>query len=283
MLQNVDSRLDMFLSFSTPLNSYVLSLINEKDPIPINVYLSDSRMYFNFILTQASQRDRTIIGSLNPVMVGDVAVITEEIENPILRVIYMNINSFKTAANGELYVHNGNLTVSFRFHSSDISGAVVLLKKIVSLDLSLNELRMGQAPGLLKVMDEIDQRIPLSMVTFSYKGASESEYMVEWKNIPGAPSGALLYDLKDTKSVEDYDMAKELSFPLLTSIFKDHLPLATYLEHHKGDSVECIALIPSGLLKPFLVRLYGSVGDIEGFKIDSIDRYKGTKSNLGGT
>jgi hypothetical protein len=283
MLQNVDSRLDMFLSFSTPLNSYVLSSIEEKDPIPINIYLNDSRMYFNFIFTRVSQRDRTIIESLNPVMVGDVAVITEEIENPILRVIYMNVNSLKTAANGELYVHNGNLTISFRFHSSDISEAGELLKKIVSLDLSLNELRMGRAPGLLKVMDEIDQRIPLSMVTFSYKRTSESEYMVEWKNIPGEPSGALLYDLKDTNSVEDYDMAKELSFPLLTSIFKDHLPLATYLEHHKADSVECIALIPSGLLKPFLVRLYGSFGGIEGFKIDSIDRYKGEKGNLGGT
>jgi len=280
MLQNVDSRLDMFLSFSTPLNSYVLSLINEKDPIPVNVYLNDSRMYFNFILTQASQRNRTIIGSLNPVMVGDVAVITEEIENPILRVIYTSINSFKTAANGELYVHNGNLTVSFRFHSSDISGAGELLKKIVSLDLSLNDLRIGRAPGLLKVMDEIDQRIPLSGVAFSYKKTGKSEFMVEWKNIPGDPSGALLYDLKDKDSVEDYNMEKEPSFPLLTSIFKDHLPLATYLEHHKSNTVECIALLPSGLLKPFLLRLYGSMGEIEGFKIESIDQYKGTKGNL---
>jgi hypothetical protein len=280
MLQNVDSRLDMFLSFSSPLNSYVLSLINEKDPIPVNVYLSDSRMYFNFILTQVSQRNRTIIGSLNPVMVGDVAVITEEIENPILRVIYTNINSFKTATNGELYVHNGNLTVSFRFHSSDISGAGELLKKIVSLDLSLNDLRIGRAPGLLKVMDEIDQRIPLSGVAFSYKKTGKSEFMVEWKNIPGDPSGALLYDLKDKDSVEDYDMEKEPSFSLLTSIFKDHLPLATYLERHKSNTVECIALLPSGLLKSFLVRLYGSMGEIEGFKIESIDQYKGTKGNL---
>jgi len=280
MLQNVDSRLDMFLSFSTPLNSYVLSSIDEKDPIPVNVYLSDSRMYFNFILTRASQRDRTNIEPLDPVMIGDVAVITEVIENPILRAVYMNINSFKTAANGELYVHNGNLITSFRFHSSDISGAGKLLKKIVSLDLSLNELRMGRAPGLLKVMDEINQRIPLSMVTFSYKKTNESEYMVEWKNIPGESSGALLYDLKDKDSVENYDMAKELSFPLLTSIFKDHLPLAAYLEHHKASSVECIALVPSGLLKPLLVRLYGSVGEIEGFEIESIDRYKGVRSNL---
>lgn len=274
MLPNIDNRLDMSFCLSTPLNSYVLSSIAKENPVPISVHLHGDRMYFNFFISRLSVKDRMLIETLNPVTIGEITVITEEIENIILRTIYESVNSFPTIANGELYTKNGDLFTSYRFHSSDMTNVSRLLRKIVSLDTNVHNLRMGHSKGLTKVLDDIDSRIPLTTVTFSCEGASEKEFVIEWKNIEGDPFGALFYDIKNKKSIKTFDMSKYPSRPLIAAVLKDHIPLASHLEYHDTKRVKCITTVPTWLLKPFLVRLYESIGEIDNLKVESIEQYR---------
>lgn len=83
-----------------------------------------------FFINQMSVKEQTLIETLKPVMIGNVTVITEEIDNPVLRTIYENVNLFPPIANAELYANRGDLFTSYRFHSSDTANICELLRKL---------------------------------------------------------------------------------------------------------------------------------------------------------
>ena len=61
MIDEVDKRLDMSLSFSFPIESYVLSTIVKEKPVPINVYHIKSEQYITFFLQELSANDRMML------------------------------------------------------------------------------------------------------------------------------------------------------------------------------------------------------------------------------
>ena len=64
---------------------------------------------------------------------------------------------------------------------------------------------------------------------------------------------------------------------LLSSILKDRLPVASYLEEHAEGLVNCVAIVPSNLINPFLARLINFESEFTEFEVDGIYPYSEVK------
>ena len=279
MIDEVDKRLDMSLSFSFPIESYVLSTIVKEKPVPINVYHQKSEQYITFFLHGVSANDRMMLETLNPVKMGDSLVITEKITNPLVKRIADNVGLVSTLADGELFTHGKIVFASFRFHSSEMKGAAELLRKVVSLDVNLSGLGLSESKGLVEILNEIDKRLPLSLVTFSFKEHSDTKFVLEWRNLHQPPLNFIKYNLDGDISATNLTQSNGQTSAFLTAVDKDHIPLGTYLEYHNKERVQAYVYVPRMLVKPLLVRLYETTEKVKDFRLEGIKNYKDENKN----
>ena len=280
MVQPIDKRLDMILTVATPIKSYILSTIVKDSPVPINVYMNRGEIHVTFFLDNISANERVIFASFDPITIGNVMEITERIDNAVIRCIAENSQLVPTLADAEVYVRGKTIFLSFRFHSSDLLNLGKLIRKIVSLNEQLDEIQMTKSKGIVEALNQISKRIPLSTVTFSYTKSGTQQFIAEWKAKSKDPLEGIMYCLQDTNEVKRYDFSKDPTSALIESIYKDHIPLASYIELHENDKVKGIVHVPSCLLKSFLVRVYESLEDQSSFRIDSIENYGESQTKL---
>ncbi len=276
----IDKRLDMLLSMTTGIDSYVLSTVVKDHPVPVNVFREHEEIHTTFFLDNISPSERLLFASFNPVNLGNVMEITERIDSAVIRTFSEKAALVPTIANGEVYTTGKNLFASFRFHSSDLKGAGKLVKSIVSLNEDLSEIQMTKSIGIVGVLDRINKRIPLSAIVFSFKKQGSGQYVLEWKGTSKDPLEGLIYDLAEENTVKPHSFAGEASSPLIKSITGDHIPLGSYLELHEESAVRALVHVPSCLLKSFLVRLYENLENLNDFKVESIEKYGQDTSKL---
>jgi len=280
MVQPIDKRLDMVLTVATPINSYILSTIVKDNAVPINVFMNHGEIQVTFFLDNISANERALFASFDPIIVGNVMEITERIDSAVIRSIAENSQLVPTLADGEVYVKGKNIFLSFRFHSSDLLNVGKLIRKIVSLNDQLEEIQMNKSKGIVEVLNQISKRIPLSAVTFSFTKSGIQQFIAEWKAKSKDPLEGIMYSLQDTSEIKKYDFSKGPTSALIESVYKDHIPLASYIELHENDRLRGIVHIPSCLLKSFLVRMYESLENQNDFRLDSIDDYRESQTKL---
>ena len=124
----VDKRLDMFLSISVPLRSYVLSSIPRDAYVPVNSYSREEAIYIDFFINKLSAKEKLMVEALNPVIMGEIAVISEKIDSPILRMSCENGNMVPTLSSMESYAYQKELILNFRFLSKDLNNINKLIR-----------------------------------------------------------------------------------------------------------------------------------------------------------
>ena len=274
MLDEVDKKLEMSLGFSFQIESYVLSTIAQRKPVPVNIYHHNNEYFSTFFIDDASAEERMLFDSLNPVKMGKTLVITEKISSPVVRKISEGVGLVPTLADGELYTEGETVYSSFRFHSSELAGATELLRSVVSLDANISEIELTKSKGLKKILCDIDRRIPLAVVRFSLKGTSDKEHILEWRNTHQRPFSHVKYTMGDENSVESVVLKDLPTEPFLASLDQDRIPLGSYLEYHGRERIQAYAYVPSLLVKPLLVRLYQTSETMDDFRIESIENFR---------
>ena len=280
MIQEVDKRLDMSLHFMTPVNSYVLSTLVKENSVPINIYSQDNQLYVTYFLSNVSHNDRKLLETLNLVLMGEITVITEKIDSPVMRKFSENVDLVSTLTDGEVFTKGRSIYACFRFHSTQLKEAANLLRMVISLDENIDEIGFHSSKGIISNLDAIDERISLSVVTFSFKKGEEKHFVLEWRNLHRNPMDSIRYGLDGDNSVSNYDMTKEPTVNFLRAIDKDHIPVGSYLEFHGSERVEVTIYVPSILTKPLLVRLYETSEAMEDFRIENIEKYAYKKGKL---
>ncbi|MGC8618697.1 MAG: hypothetical protein ACP5UZ_08210, partial [Thermoplasmata archaeon] len=267
-------------TIAAPVDSYVLSTIVKENPVPINAFMMHGEIHVTYFLENISPDERTLFASLNPVILGNVVEITERINSAVIKAFAENAHLVPTLADAEIYVKGKNLFSSFRFHSSDLLGAGKLIKKIVFMNDDLEQIQMTRSNGIVEILKQINERIPLSVITFSFTQRTSQQFIAEWKAKSKDPLEGIMYNLQEEDEIQQYNFSGEPTSSLIESIYKDHIPLASYLELHENDKVKVIVHLPSCLLKSFLVRLYQSLEDRADFRVDSIENYGENRAKL---
>jgi hypothetical protein len=279
MLETIDRKLDMSFSMSARVRDLGFSFLGDLESVPMSMYLHAKETSFNFFLDRASVEKSSLIRYYNPVYYGNFVIVSQKVELPVIRVMYQNISSVPSMILTRFYTFRGGLFVEYRFHSSDLKHVSNLTKVLISVGKDIRVTRICESVGVSSSLDDINAKLPLSVVQFSYGEENAGDYVTEWRGVSD-PFGAVSYG-KDGKRYEGrIDFSKSSISPLFRTLLKDQIQPVTYFEEHKKSFVKSTVFLPSLLTKSFLVRFFNLENSVNGLRLESIAPYAQVREDL---
>lgn len=245
----------MAFRITTSINSYISSSIFNNRTLPSNIYELNNAMYIDYFLP----RGTNITDDMNIVYLGDLIVISEKVTPNPLMDIYKELLNVDTVIMGGLYTINGKVNAEFRFHNSDMHKIEAIIETILSSNHQITIDYLGKY-GLSEALDNINKRIKLSSVNFSFK--SKDEFKAEVKL-----NGKLIM-MKDNKLSISNGISEQ---SLLESINKARLPFASFTEETRSGRKYCTIVMPAEVVSPFLLRLFNLKNIFDDLHLESIE------------
>ncbi|MCL4333642.1 MAG: hypothetical protein M1290_03350 [Candidatus Thermoplasmatota archaeon] len=280
MLDKIGNRLDMGLSITATIKDLDLPYIaGDLDSIPMSLYLHAKHTAFNFFLEREVADKNILLREYNPVYYGNFVMVTQKVALPVMRTLYQNIFSVPSMILDHFYMCKGELHVGYRFHNLDLERVTALAKTLISLGKDVSVSKVGRSRGLRTGLDDIDARLPLTVIQFKYEDKVTGEHISEWRGISD-PFGSVSYGKDGLGKIEFLDFSESAISPLFRVLLKDQIQPVTYLEEHKGTSVKSTLFIPSLLTRSFLVRYFNLGEDVNGLQLEGISQYSEIREDL---
>lgn len=267
----------MSFSVSFEVDSFILSsVVNADCHLPLNVHDSGGKCNIDFFVENVSL-PREVYDIFLPVHMGRSVILSEIVNSVSLRKLHESTTSINSLVMSEIYSWRKQIFATCRFHESDKHAVTDFVRKLTSSDQTVNLFRLGKTEGLRHSLDSIDSRTQLSAVLFSYREAEENgKYFLEWRGV-GGKNNAVLYPADEDRSPLFTSIQSKPLTKVLSRILKDQLPIASYLEEHSEGVVNCVAIVPSNLINPFLARIVNFESEFAGFEADAIYPYSEVK------
>jgi hypothetical protein len=269
----------MSLYLSAPLPTSGPPFLEYKDPIPMDIHFHKGDVYFDFFVNRTLATDYEFYRYYNPIIYGNYVLLAERIEWPELDQIRGEITSIPTFILGGLYTHKGRVMIDFRFHNSDLQRVVGLVKMLVSISTDVRVTYMGKSDGLRAKLNEMQTRAQMSVARFTYADDSDKNYMMEWKGIT-EQRAAVSYGEGGKGETGRLDISRAPIEPLLLTLIRDQLPIVGYFENHDRGKVNSIAIFPSFLAKPFLVRYFELTENLKDIRLEYVESYGDVRDTI---
>ncbi len=279
MFENIDGRLDMSLFMSTSLKNIDSSFFSGTESVPMSLHLHKGETAINFFIERGSKYSTELMKYYSHIVIGDYIMVTKKVELPVVRVLYENISSIGTMVFGGLYAKGEDLMIDYRFHNSDRSKVAEIVKLLVSLNTEFKIGGMGKSKGLRDKLSEIASRLPLTAVRFGYRDGGSENQILEWRGASD-PYGAVSFGEDGKGKIAKLDISKSVIAPFLRSILKDQIQPAGYFEEHIKGRVHALSILPSFLVKPFLLRMFDKAESSGGIEIESIEPFEEVRESL---
>lgn len=161
----LDTRCIVALQQSNDLFRFLKSI---RGNIPAYVFLEGDKaqlqLYFNEDTT--NPHDISFLEKYGAKKFDDLYIIKQKISNRDELGMINKLISEPMVASNAVYVSNGWLVVDLRFHSSKYQDISRILGSYMHKTDKIRLLYLGDSPGLSDILDELNQRVPLSMVVF---------------------------------------------------------------------------------------------------------------------
>ena len=192
MIKNIEKLLDFKLSLSFPVNEFVSLFFEKEKPVPTNLYLKDEETWIDLFLKDVGkEKDLPLIESLNPIYLDGLTVVSEKLNAPGFLNMYKDLISLSSVLPTGFFLKDKRAFVSFRFHRKDKSSILSILQDSISKLKGIKIDYMGPTDGVISELTNIDSRIPLAIVNYSFSnsspqstGGKEVNYIVECKLAP---------------------------------------------------------------------------------------------------
>lgn len=279
MLNTIDRGLEMALYLSIPLGTSGPPFSDENEQVPMDLHFSAKELYYDFFVKESLRNYYEIYKYFNPIHFGNFVLLEQRVEVPELVPIRKNISSIPTIVLGGLFSQKGNVMMDFRFHKSDIQRVGELVRLLVSINEDIKIVKMEQSEGLRAKYEEMETRSPMTVVEFSYVDERDSDRILEWKGIVD-PKGAVSYSLDGTGEVSRMDVSNAPIMPLLLSVLRDRIPVVGYFEKRGRGEVHSMMILPTFLVKHFLVRYFNETKNLAGINLLKIESYSNVKNRI---
>ena len=276
MLEKIDKRLDSSLSFTAALGTMAPQFINSRKDVPMSLYVHEKEMGFNFFVDSPNKEETELLRFYGPIRLGTLSMITQLIDLQVLRLFYENIASVSRMVLGSFYSNGKYLFVDFRFPNTCLDEVNKIMKSLGSFSFDVSLTRLGPSKGLINTLNEIESRIPLTVVDFSYIDNNQEEYISEWRTVFD-PLDAVSYGKDGKGDIERIDLSKSPLAPLLSLLLKDKLQPAGFFENHTGGRVQSKLIIPTIFAKAFFIRYFSATEKVTGIDLQRIVPYGTTK------
>ncbi|MCW6158403.1 MAG: hypothetical protein LVQ63_02825 [Thermoplasmatales archaeon] len=268
--------MDSSLSFTAALGTMAPQFINSRKDVPMSLYLHEKEMGFNFFVDSPNKEETELLRFYDPIRLGTLSMITQLIDLQVLRLFYENIASVSRMVLGSFYSNGKYLFVDFRFPNTCLDEVNKIMKSLGSFSFDVSVTRLGPSKGLINTLNEIESRIPLTVVDFSYIDNNQEEYISEWRTVFD-PLGAVSYGKDGKGDIERIDLSKSPLAPLLSLLLKDKLQPAGFFENHTGGRVQSKLIIPTIFAKAFFIRYFSATEKVTGIDLQRIVPYGTTK------
>ena len=279
MLNTIDRGLEMALYLSIPLGTSGPPFSDENEQVPMDLHFSAKELYYDFFVKESLRNYYEIYKYFNPIHFGNFVLLEQRVEVPELVPIRKNISSIPTIVLGGLFSQKGNVMMDFRFHKSDIQRVGELVRLLVSINEDIKIVKMEESEGLRAKYEEMETRSPMTVVEFSYVDERDSDRILEWKGIVD-PKGAVSYSLDGTGEVSRMDVSNAPIMPLLLSVLRDRIPVVGYFEKRERGEVHSMMILPTFLVKHFLVRYFNETKNLAGINLLKIESYSNVKNRI---
>lgn len=279
MLEKIDKRLDFCLSFTAALETMAPQFIISRKNVPMSLYVHQKEMGFNFYINSPNKEETELLRFYDPIRLGTLSMITQSVDLQVLRMFYENIASVSRMVLGSFYSNGNYLSVDFRFPSTCLVEINKLVKFLISFNLGVRVTKLGPSKGLIDKLSEIESRIPLTVVDFSYKDNLQKEYISEWRGVFD-PLGAVSYGKDGKGDIERIDLSKSPIAPLLSLLLKDKLQPVGFFENHAGGRVQSKLIIPTIFAKAFFIRYFSATDKVAEIDLERIVPYETAKEAI---
>ena len=272
MLEKIDKRLDSCLSFTAGLGTMAPQFIISRKNVPMSLYVYQKEMGFNFYIDSPDKGETELLRFYDPIRLGTLSMITQSIDLQVLRVFYENIASVSRMVLGSFYSNGMYLFVDFRFPNTCLDEVNKIMKSLDSFSFDVSVTGLGPSKGLISTLNEIESRIPLTVVDFSYIDDNREEYISEWRGVFD-PLGAVSYGKDGKGDIERIDFSKSPLAPLLSLLLTDKLQPVGLFENHTGGRVQSKLIIPTIFAKAFFIRYFSATEKVTGIDLQRIVPY----------
>lgn len=278
-LRSISDKLDYSVQISVKVSQEMaLMFAHLEGSIPLYATIEDSNAYISIFLDRSrdAKLDR-IFGRTTQTTKGNYEIYELEANDLIPELqMFKKITTIPSVVPGGLYLKNGYVYADFRFHNSALEKMNVVIKDILRAQNRIKLSYLGQSQGLLKTLEDINERIPLSLISFTFvpdanyiapemleekpiaevklfSEGMESEYDVvhyATKLGPGSPSISIsggIYESKyRTKFMRDFK----------GKMRKEKIPLASVLGVYHVNLLDNYLFVPTFISDHVLCMLY---------------------------
>ncbi|MEM0312770.1 MAG: hypothetical protein QXM60_05615 [Thermoplasmatales archaeon] len=290
MIKENNLRLDYELNFSFPMSDFISPILSHGEPVPVNLYLRDEEAWIDlFIKSPVNAKDIPLVESLTPIYLDSVTAVSERVGVSGFLDLYRSLVSIPSVVPGGFYILDKRAHVSLRFYSGD-RGAVysIMHSAIVKLEGILIEY-MGPSRGIISTLNAINNRIPLSIVKYTFQSSSsplvsnDSSFVVEYRLMPQKYNkhGHIIYSSSLKKNKYVYPISEENGIfavksvsnetdSLLGLISSDRIAIGAFFEECSKDKNTVLAVLPQLLLNAFMIRLQAVFSNLSNSTLDVI-------------
>ena len=275
----ISDKLDFCVQISLRVNQEMgLMFARMEDSLPLYATVDNDKAQISIYLDKvhSSKIDR-IFGNTTRTTKGNYEIYEMEADDLVFEfTMFRKITNIPSVVPGGFYLRDGNVYADFRFHHSALEQVSEVIREIVKARNRINLSFLGPSPGLMKTLENINSRIPLSMIYFTFKPDPDYIAPNRLEEKPIAEVKLFSEGLDSTYDVVHYATelsSKDTSISITrgiyeskyrTSFMKDFktrvrshkIPLASIIGVYHKNVVENYMFLPTFMAEEALLMLY---------------------------
>ncbi len=275
----ISDKLDFLVQISLKVNQEMgLMFAHMDDSVPLYATIDNDKANINIYLDKVhSPKIDRILGNTTRTSKGNYEIYELEAEDLVFEFqMFRKITNVPSVVPGGFYLDNGYVYADFRFHHSALDQISEVVREIVEARNRIKLSYLGPSKGLLRTLDSINSRIPLSMIFFSF--CPDPDYIApdRLEEKPIAEVKLFSEGLESTYDVVHYatelrstDFSMSVSKGIYESKYRttfmrefkrrirsQKIPLASMIGVYKKDLVENYMFVPTFMADEALCILY---------------------------
>lgn len=168
----ISDKLDFLVQISLKVNQEMdLMFAHMDDPVPLYATIEDDKANISIYLDKIhNPKIDRILGNTTCTSKGNYEIYELKAEDLVFEFqMFRKITNVPSVVPGGFYLDNGYVYADFRFHHSALDQIGELIREIVEARNRIKLSYLGPSQGLLKTLESINSRMPLSMIFFTFK------------------------------------------------------------------------------------------------------------------
>lgn len=285
-IRDVSNKLDFTLQISLSVAQEMGMLFGKNDEsIPLSASLSnDSGRISLYLDAHQKGKFEPALGRLDHVSKGSYDIYELEAEELVSEIRFFGeLVQIPSVVPGGLYFRSGNVFADFRFHHSALGKVSSLIRKISEARNRIKLAHLGKSKGLVGTLREINSRIPLSAISFSYE--PEDDYASPEEILASPVIEAKLFAVGMESDFDIVYYAPRMSGPgrvidaesgifestfrtdCIKTLIRDtkqaRVPVASLVGEFRSGRVENVIFLPSFLSEDLLNLLFTSSDSVD--------------------